>query len=334
MLGHSRSGLFQALLAPLTIVGLLALAAPASAQVLATERVAKDQVALTVGPDGVVHAKETISYDFNGGRGLERSLVTKIRDNDTRDRIFKIEGVKASSPDGGPTNISVTINGDRTIVKVSGSHAVSGRHTVALEYDVRGAVATLGNAEELRWSAVGGWRVPVLQAKVSVDSGSAIRNINCFAGSLESSTGCTQFFLSNHTQTRGEFSQPNLLPDEYLTVVVGYPLGMTKAQPLYEMRRTLATAFTVNTVTGGSLLGLLVLLLGGFGLLYQLRGRDARTVSKKAAEGDQAPVDSNGFAPPDGVRPGQIGTLIDEQADVIDVTATIVDLAVRGYLLI
>jgi hypothetical protein len=117
-------------------------------------------------------------------------------------------------------------------------------------------------------------------------------------------------------------------------VVVGYPLGMTKAQPLYEMRRTLATAFTVNTVTGGSLLGLLVLLLGGFGLLYQLRGRDARTVSKKAAEGDQAPVDSNGFAPPDGVRPGQIGTLIDEQADVIDVTATIVDLAVRGYLLI
>src|SRR5262249_29573703 len=40
------------------------------------------------------------------------------------------------------------------------------------------------------------------------------------------------------------------------------------------------------------------------------------------------------FAPPPGVRPGQIGTLIDEQADIVDVTATIVDLAVRGYLLI
>jgi hypothetical protein len=34
------------------------------------------------------------------------------------------------------------------------------------------------------------------------------------------------------------------------------------------------------------------------------------------------------------VRPGQIGTLVDERADVIDVTATIVDLAVRGHLLI
>ncbi|MGI8330089.1 DUF2207 domain-containing protein [Actinomadura scrupuli] len=331
---HSRSGRLRALLAPLTIAGLMVLTTPASAQVLAPERVVKDEVALTVGTDGVVHAKETITYDFNGGHGFERWFVTRIRDNDTRDRIFKIESVTASSPDGGPAKASVVTDGNRTLVKVTGNGAISGRHTVALAYDVRGAVATLGNAEELRWTAVGGWRVPVQQAKVTVDSGSPIRNLNCFAGSLQSSTGCTQFFLSNHTQTRGEFSQQNLLPDEYLTVVVGFPLGMSKAQPLYEMRRTLATAFSVNSVTGGSLLGLLVLLLGGFALLYQLRGRDARTVSKKAAEGDHAPVDDHGFAPPDGVRPGQIGTLIDEQADVIDVTATIVDLAVRGYLLI
>jgi uncharacterized membrane protein YgcG len=38
------------------------------------------------------------------------------------------------------------------------------------------------------------------------------------------------------------------------------------------------------------------------------------------------------FAPPDGTRPGEIGTLVDEQADPVDVTATLVDLAVRGYL--
>jgi len=38
------------------------------------------------------------------------------------------------------------------------------------------------------------------------------------------------------------------------------------------------------------------------------------------------------FTPPPGLRPGQIGTLLDEQANVLDVTATIVDLAVRGHL--
>jgi uncharacterized protein (TIGR04222 family) len=43
----------------------------------------------------------------------------------------------------------------------------------------------------------------------------------------------------------------------------------------------------------------------------------------------EAPVE---FAPPEGLRPGQIGTLLDERANTLDVTATIVDLAVRGYL--
>jgi hypothetical protein len=38
------------------------------------------------------------------------------------------------------------------------------------------------------------------------------------------------------------------------------------------------------------------------------------------------------FAPPAGVRPGQVGTLVDEKADPVDVTAPLVDLAVRGYL--
>ena len=40
------------------------------------------------------------------------------------------------------------------------------------------------------------------------------------------------------------------------------------------------------------------------------------------------------FEPPDGIRPGQLGTLIDEQANLLDVTATIIDLAVRGFILI
>ena len=34
----------------------------------------------------------------------------------------------------------------------------------------------------------------------------------------------------------------------------------------------------------------------------------------------------------DGVRPGQVGTLVDERVDPVDVTATVLDLAVRGHL--
>ncbi|HZB29935.1 MAG TPA: DUF2207 domain-containing protein [Streptosporangiaceae bacterium] len=312
-----------------------AASAPAASAAV-SQRVVKDSVALTVRPDGVVHAKETVTYDFaGGGTSIERAFLVKTRDSDRRDRIFKIENIKATAgAGGGPATVSTVADGDTMIVRVSGPRTTGTRSTV-LEYDIRGAISATGSGQELRWTAVGGWDVPVAEARVTVDAPAVVSNLNCFAGELTSSIGCTQFF-TNHTHTRGEFVQQNLLPQEYLTVAVGYPPNMTKAMPLYERRHTLATAFTVNGITGGALVALLVLLLGGLALLYQLRGRDSRIVGQKAAEGDHAPVAADGthFEPPDGVRPGQVGTLVDEQADVIDVTATIVDLAVRGYLLI
>ena len=56
-----------------------------------------------------------------------------------------------------------------------------------------------------------------------------------------------------------------------------------------------------------------------------------------SSEGEEAvPLFERGthpveYAPPDSIRPGQVGTLIDETATPLDVTATMVDLAVRGY---
>jgi hypothetical protein len=295
--------------------------------------VIKDEVTLKAGPGGVARVRETITYEFGGGRGFERSFVTRRHDSITHDRITPVSGVRASSPDGGPTKVTIAERDTRTIVDVTGTGPLNGRRTVVLEYDVRGVVSPMGQVEELRWTAVGGWNVPVEESRVTVDGGTAVRHVNCFAGPLESSIGCTQFY-TNHTRTQGIFAQQRLLSGEYLTVVVGLPAGATGGKPIYERRHTVATAFSVNGVTGAALLGLLALLAAGIGALYLLRGRDARVVGKKAAEGDHAPVAGSEFEPPDGVRPGQIGTLIDERADVIDVTATIVDLAVRGYLMI
>src|SRR6185503_16283303 len=38
--------------------------------------------------------------------------------------------------------------------------------------------------------------------------------------------------------------------------------------------------------------------------------------------------------PPDGLTPAELGTLVDDSPDLRDVTATLVDLAVRGFVLI
>ena len=38
------------------------------------------------------------------------------------------------------------------------------------------------------------------------------------------------------------------------------------------------------------------------------------------------------YEAPDGLTPAEVGTLVDEQVDLRDISATIIDLAVRGYL--
>jgi hypothetical protein len=91
-----------------------------------------------------------------------------------------------------------------------------------------------------------------------------------------------------------------------------------------------------------------VLALGVAGLVWLLRkGRDRRFVGSATDQafgnitGEEEAVPLRGrvqgpveFEPPEGIRPGQLGTLIDEEANLLDITATIVDLAVRGFILI
>ena len=312
MLVRTRVLIASAVAAGVLSCGFPAYAGP-SGQVLS------DEVALSATSDGVLHAKETVTFE---GTGVKRSFVHLQHQDDRHDRRYDLGDVRGAT---------VTRDGDRTVLTPSGGGP--GRHTVRLTYTVRGTMRPTRERQELNWVAAGGWNVPVAHSQVTVEAGAAVLNLNCFAGELGSTVGCTQFF-TNHTHVQAEFRQDDLQPGEFLTIVIGYPPGTTSGEPAYDQRHTLATAFTVNSVTGAALVGLLVLLLVAVGLLYSTRGRDARIVSKKAAEGDHAPVDHGEFSPPDGVRPGQIGTLIDEQADVIDVTATIIDLAVRRYLLI
>ncbi|MBX6382314.1 MAG: DUF2207 domain-containing protein [Microbispora sp.] len=294
-----------ALLAVLAASPTHAVAADASGPVAAgllTARapVAKDEVTMELRKNGVLHVKETITP---AGETVRRTPLTRIRFDDGHDRVYRISNVKGGSYDGQTLTFKGTV-----------------------EYDVTGAVTPTASGEELRWFVVSG---PVQDAVVTVTGPGQVQNLSCFAGELTSAVACTSASV-DETGTTATFEQQGLGEGQTLTVVVGYPKGATGAGPILERRFELSTAFTLNAVTGGSLVALLVLLLGGVALLYWTRGRDARV-----AGSESAPVSGHRggqFTPPDGVRPGQIGTLIDEQADVVDVTATIVDLAVRNYL--
>jgi hypothetical protein len=213
---------------------------------------------------------------------------------------------------------------------------------------MEGALNGFPDHDELYWNAIGSdWAVPIDRATVSVSAPGAIERVACYAGPSGSSLPCAKGAVKGDAAT---FTQASLAPYDSFTVVVGLPKGVVdEPKPILEERRTLRRAFSTSLPVLGAFAVLVLGVVGGLGRLVWRTGRDRRFVGSEVDvlmgalegtpeqavplfEGDAAgPVE---FAPPQDLRPGQIGTLIDEVANPLDVTATVIDLAVRKYLVI
>jgi uncharacterized membrane protein YgcG len=131
-----------------------------------------------------------------------------------------------------------------------------------------------------------------------------------------------------------------------MSVVVGMAKdGMMITPPILRprLRSFPQDAFDLTPVTVGLAILLTLLALGLIAWQYWLHGRDRAYLTQFYLTNDPregaAPISGGPpivaeFEPPLGMRAAEIGVLLDETADTKDVTATIVDLAVRGYLTI
>lgn len=335
------------LLAAVTAGGFLLLAAP-SAAADAGESISSYDVVMTVRADGILHVREQIAYDFgvNSKHGIFRTIPTERQYSDKYDRIYKLDNVKVNSPTGAPDKVKIE-GGVITNIRIGDpDKTVSGKQTYVIDYDVKGALNSFRDHEELYWNAIGAdWAVPIAVASATVNMPADITKVACFSGSFGSTLPCTSGVFDGR---RATFRQAAMETNTAFTVVVGVPPGSVPAKPILKERFSFARAFAVNGATLGGLAAIVLLIGGGVGWLLWSRGRDRRYVSQvlgltpAAGQFDAeehrplfAPAEGAvEFAPPDGIRPGQVGTLIDEEAHVLDVTATIVDLAVRKYLFI
>ncbi len=143
--------------------------------------------------------------------------------------------------------------------------------------------------------------------------------------------------------TTATYTQASLKPGEGLAIVAGWPTGTyTGAEPRYVTNPVAPPPFELTPLTGGVTGGgILLVLLVGLGLWRRSRDRMyvGLTPGNLPVSGEDAPTQRVAkvpyavrFTPPDGVTPGMVGTLIDKKADLRDVTATLVDLAVRGLV--
>jgi hypothetical protein len=195
---------------------------------------------------------------------------------------------------------------------------VDGRQVYVVRYRVRGAVTRMSDHDELYWNAVGDeWQTDIRSATVNLRLPGGI-------AADEITTGAwTGHFGSQDEDVSIDAASPEAIgfetsrvlgPAEGLTIRVAWPKGYVSFPSALELwiRR-----FFDNWI-------LLTPLLALAWLTRRYR-RDGRDPLGPAAITVQ-------YAPPEGVGPGEIGTLIDEKVDLPDITATLVDLAVRGFL--
>ena len=327
---------------------LLLLAAPVEAQ-LPAEAIHDYVVEIEILDDGDLRITERIDYDFGDQlrHGIFRTIPSRYYFDDISDRIYRIQDVTVQSD--APDDVEITEEGPSTVIRIGDEDVeISGRHTYTIAYRVEGALNGFPDHDELYWNAIGHeWQASIVRAEVTVRAPGTVQRVACFQGSQGSTERCA---VAQHEGTEARFSPGgSFVPYEGMTVVVAIPKGtVPDPEPILEERWSVGRAFSVNTGTVTASVAVLALLGGTLFRMWSREGRDRRfrgsqidqimgspTGEDEAVpfgEGDaEAPVE---FAPPEDVRPGQIGTLIDERANVIDVTATIVDLAGRGFLLI
>jgi hypothetical protein len=320
-----------ALLIPLaTAVTALLPAALASATGAADDRITAYRAEGSLDGSGVLKVKETVKVT-PGAATVSRTLQTRVRSSTDEDRKYELENISASvngKPAEGFQN-SETDDGREITV-----HA-SGESEIVYSYDVVGVVADSIDGREVSWPIVQGFSSSIPKASVSVTVPFASW-ITCFAGRPGSSMPCTSSQLGESAAI--EIEQNGVPAGGRLTFRAGLsPQATVPPNAEFATRWSLGRAFTADSST----LGLSALLLGlgvlGAAALWFVRGRDASRVDESAGVPARPVLDSeNGpqFAAPDGIRPGQVGTVVDETADVVDITATLLDLAVRNYLTI
>jgi uncharacterized protein (TIGR04222 family) len=317
----------------------------------ASESIHSYDVEIAISPNGDVAVVETIEYDFDGEQhhGIVRDIPTRLRYDDTYDRLMPLRVDSVTGSPGTPVQYEVGDAGDgKTEIRIGDpDQLITGRHSYRVAYTVQGSMNAFQNHDELYWNAIGDeWALVIDDVTVEVTAPGGIVGVACFQGPLGSTLECDRASARGDTAS---FTQARLFRFDALTVVVGVEKGAVDVPPpILEERWSLTSAFALTPISGAGAGGIAILGIAGFAYLAWTRGRDRRYVGSQVdqvmgnphgasqhvpiGEGDvEAPVE---FAPPEGIRPGQVGTLTDERANTLDVSATIVDLAVRGFLVI
>lgn len=304
----------------------------ASGSRTASEPVITNDVRLELDSTGALYGEETITFEGEAPETFSRALTTTMLYDEEHDREFEIQGVAAEDGSGSTLEVDTEEADGSQVAHIT----TEGADTVVFSYRVDGTISETAGGVQMEWRAIGAYSHTVESTDVTVTAPSPPEALSCLAGEPRSTMYCTASDMGPDASV-AHFLQVDMSPSDRLDIVVNYPPDTASGEPMLTRRWSMSSAFAITPATASVFGLLLVVLIGGLVALIRIRGRDERALRTEATEGDHAPFSAGEhgklrFAPPDDVHPGQIGTLIDERVDIADLTGTVLDLAVRGYI--
>ena len=290
-----------------------------SSALLAKElRIERFNAQIDVLPDSTVTVTESITAHFLGGpwHGLYREIPVEYVTPQGMNYSLFLDVKRVTNGAGHPLRYESSRERHYRKLKIYIDNADDSVQTINIEYSVANGLKYHEDFDELYWNVTGDeWDVPINSAYATITLPSETKNIRAnFATGAYGSRG--QAAELSVTGNGVEVRTTAPLPYHHgLTVAVAFDKGAVREPTKFD-------EFVLFFRSNWPLVLPFFVALIMYWIWYN-HGRDPRL----------RPIAAQ-YEPPDQLTPSEVGTLVDNSADMRDITAAIVDLAVRGYLVI
>jgi len=280
---------------------------------------------VSIDKDAVATITETIDYNFeNARRGIERyyDTVTKTSTGKYNQVNFELLSV---SQDGATAKVTLDKVGGQYRLKIGDANiTITGAHRYQIKYKVWPVVREDTSGDFINYNITGNnWSVPIQKttAIITLPEGVVATQTRCYTGpSGSTAQDCLIYTKSNIV---GVLRLNPLNAKEGMTANILTPKGSFSTYLKPTDKAPAGSVVDYTYVILFVAVSIFIILVGCIiRLIKLLKKRKARKAETIVAQ----------YSLPKGMSAAEAGILVDDKADMSDITATIIDLAERGYM--
>ncbi len=268
---------------------------------------------ITINKDASIDIKEKIEVDVpHGKHGINREIPLKYKDKYGNNLKLKFELISITDENGKEWKYETSRSGRNIKIKIGDPDVtISGLNTYVITYKVQRAINYFSDHDELYWNVTGTQLdMPIENCSATVYFPENIPKDKLQAEGYTGEYGSKSQDLTYEIKD-GQIDYQSTV---YLTIVAGWP------KEIVQKPSTSQQIFWFSQDNWAVAIPFLVFFVLFY--LWWTRGREPEGRKTIIAQ----------YEPPDNITAGELGILIDQRADMKDISATVIDLAVRGYL--